>query len=528
MNVDAIALYSSLFGHPVPEVNDIIDEHFDFGHLLTLSMLSWQQYDVRFAQWITKNISDAWSDGTVAENVIFNKHPSSLLLWIKYLSKSIKPLDITQFNIYNYMQDTIKLLSIINESEVKNNQIYSINHELNDENDNLNYRFHRTCEIIINSRTLKNYKECFRSRYAVEISAYISICYTIISLYSQYKNMIYPGSWVLEVNDFSRHTGYPVRLVKKVMNMISFIPEDIYKYEDKDIFKSYDFAFFKNNPFLKIDETKYIPVDGRCVQELLFENVIYKILSSSGNEALLRCDIFSACKDYLNSLAISACDHSAMFTCIEEQEEGEEKSNYFCIYGHDRQLNQEIVMVFDIQPETILYHAHGMDESSEKTMPVTNRDRLSKKTKEIYKTICAGIYPEITKDKKYYFMSVSMDNLSGGQSLSKEKENYHYDINTGGECNLSVGEFEMMMELISGDTDFSVSDFFEKKCRNDSVFSCREYVKKIKQDKPCKNSEFEKMLQRSQNIILDLTRQSAPLVWQPLIKAQAILPMEWN
>ena len=518
MNIEITAEYSHIFGVPIPMLSELLKDDVSFGDLITLSMLSWRQRDPRLAEWVIANANKKVFDDLYLRKMIFNKRPSSYITWINLLSATINPIKLDKFNINNHMEKIAKLLTLTNEKEkeLEDNEGYLVNNLLYNYRDNPLYQFYRTYETIINCNELVKYKEKFHKIYGVDVSLYICICHIISTTYMRNENENRPLAWILDINSLARHTGFTLEDVKKVMEMISFKQEDCVTHATtKDEFNQLNFNFFRNTPFLKIDDDKFLPIEGKIVQELVFTNLYYRLMACTEDEMEFRREFGNVFESYITKLIHYACENSSTFNYhhINEFHYGHKKGNKSSdsyIYFHDHTINKDIVVVFEVKSATILDSVRRINdvnnpiiESIEKTITKPLRQQI-KATQNI---INRNEHKEINIDKFYYFVAVTQDGfpLPPNEHPKKIDLKRNPKLQVAGLHSIPLEAFEILINLISHNLPVPLSYLLEDHRNFHSNISFKTYLARTKKKYSFENKKLDDIVYTSQKVISNYT-----------------------
>lgn len=516
-NINIHAEYSKLFGKKAPSLKHLIPNRVSVGCLIAHSMISYSDRTEYLNTWCEKNLNLSKKGKKEIKRVKIKKRPSNLLLWVELLKKDIKSCDLNKFKVDNFLKEVVEPLTAINEKEVpdKDEPLYLVKNILYAYQDNALYQFYRAIQIFINDKSMRVYAEDFENKNEIALKEFIFICHCIGIKYLKNADFGVAQKWVLSAEELSLSTGFMVDKIEKTMKLISFTQAECRKYSQSEEFKEHDFNFFANKPFFKIDNNYYVPVDGKLTQNLVFNNLFYRVKSASKNKKAFMRDFGFAFERYVVSFIEDVCLNSRSHKYIHVPEfkydnQTKHSSDSYILY-QDSENEENIVLVVEVKSARILDNVKrlkGSRDAVEKSIKKLSLSPLEQQIKVTSNIIKSNSHQSITENAVYYFISVSMDDfplLVGGWD-SKINSGELNELKCGGLYSFNIEELELLSKLISGDLEYPFPYLLEKYRVDYSELSFKTYLSRLEKALGFKNPRFEKKILESQKIITDYLR----------------------
>lgn len=519
LNITIQGEYSELFGKKAPTIKQLIPDNISEGCLVALSMISYSDRGGELNQICEKRLPLSKKGKRKIHGVKINKRPSNLILWVELLKRNLKPLDINKFKFENYIKDVVEPLSAINEKEAVGNDdsLYLLKNLLYTYQDNSLFQYYRSVNIFIHDDLMKKYQDQFNQAYGISIKDYIFICHAINAIYSQTQNWTSANHWIFNAEAFSRLEGFNSEKVKKVIDLISFTQADLRKYSKSEDYDNHNFSFFSNSPFFDMGNGCYIPVDGKLAQNLVFNSLFYRFKKSVRDKKAFMRDYGLSFEKYAINLTKYVANNSKSFkyTSIPEFKYGTPEKHssdaYICFKGeHD---GENAVLVFEVKSARILddvKRLQGNRDSVEKSIRKLTINPLEQQVKVTSELVQLGCHPEITKDKVYYFISISMDDfpLLVGDFDSEINSEALEDLKFGGLYSFNIEELELFCKLTSNDLEWPSTYLLEKYRVDHSNLSFKTFLSRLESASGFKNALFEKKVLDSQETLVEYLRSN--------------------
>lgn len=509
MNIHIHAEYSKLFGKKAPTLQETMCSSLDPSLLVVLSMISYKDRSEQLNEKLKKILSLSEDGKNQISKVKIKKRPSNLILWTELLKNDVDNFKLLDFDFDKSLNKITEQLTIINENETDDGdeQQYLLKNMLYVYEDNYAFQFYRALNIFINNNIMKKYANEFEKRNEISLKDFILISNLINCNSDQNKEWDKANHWIINIKSFAKYLNINFEKIKKFMEIVSFTKEDLNKYSQSEDYKNHNFNFFNNKPFYNMGEGLFIPVDGKLSQNLIFNNLYYRILQSSNDSKAFMRDFGKAFEQYVSQLIsfVGKKSKSYKYKALDEFEFGSPKkrSSDAYILFKDKKINKKIVLVVEVKSARILDRFKRLkddNESLDRTIQKLTIDPLKQQIKATKEIIRSAEHPEITKDKIYYFMSVSMEDFPQQlENINLDiKDEDLIDIKCAGLNSLNIETFELFCKAISGDLPWSFSYIIEHYRNNYSSLSFKNYLSRLMNRNGYKNIAMDNMIMDSQ------------------------------
>jgi hypothetical protein len=440
-------------------------------------------------------------------NVFFSRHTK--LISLKYILQSYIVKDKLESN-NNHLETLLKLYLSINDFKLDTGTFnhYLTNNSLFQYRDNFLHQLARCEKIFLNGVYQNKYSTIFKNHYKIELKDYVYSIYYLAIFYNTFNfNKHNLKTWLLDIND-NPITQYKNKLFEQVLNIISFDIKNGKEFSNKTIRDFYNFDLFRNKPFVKVFNSFYLPIDGVFIENLIFNNLFYKIFDVL-EEKDEKSDYMSCFgldfENYASELTKFAVENNKSFDYIYIEEfEFQYKKN---------KLKSPDIMIFDKQKNILL----AIEVKSARVLnsilnPINDDNSIHesyekiklKPLKQVYASILKIVecktHENINKDTTYMFLAISMNDipLSGIQ--------YEIKINDSRSLafySMNIEAFEVFLKIISSDYDFSFSQILRGYNKHKEKMSIKTYLAKIIRHNKIENKKFDDYFLNSQNNYLD-------------------------
>lgn len=372
-------------------------------------------------------------------------------------------------------------------------------------------QFYRSYMMFTKSDIMKPFTKDFKQNYGIEIKDYIYIIHyinvrlhhlrqDILSNKTNMNNII--NHWHISYEALSNEISISESDFDTVMNMISFRIKEGHEFCQNSLNDENNINLFRNRPFFEIEKGIYIPIEGSLSENLLFNNLFYRVKDMyQGNSKFLQ-EFGYTFEKYLSQLARKTLSQRGVFSIIDEfyynnTHKSKNKSSDFYIY--DKRNNT--IVVFEVKSARIF---NSFDSS------YNNKDSYEESIKKLFfhpinqaiettsKIVKLKAHPLITKEKKYFFVSITMNsfpyNLAKFTSEINDK-----DININF-LNMSVETFEKFIKVISIKSSYSIRDIFlEYNIKYKDIMSFKTFLVRIEKHMGKNNKRMDNIFLQSQN-----------------------------
>ncbi|MBE7214710.1 hypothetical protein MK852_13650 [Shewanella benthica] len=351
--------------------------------------------------------------------------------------------------------------------------------------DNYSMQFIRAIEIFLMNSRLNSYVELFKSTYGVEVKDYIYVVYCTVIRFFKFKKIDYfrpyqIEQWKLLVEDpiFRKIDRI---IVKRVLDTIS---NDIESYcDDLKNKKSSvrDFSVFCNKPLLKLKNEEYIPLDGKLLEDLIFNNLFYKFLDMQNNNGFMS-DFGFAFEDYVCKLVNESCSYRETYTYIPEFEfrynKNQNKSHDAIIYNESK----DSALAIEVKSSRFL-NSMLVSEDNNCSFDKTVNKLLIRPWEQMMKSLTgimkSNAEPRFSERTTFFFLCVTMNDIpmypleitlnQEGRDITK----YFFSMN--------IEAFEIFMEILSVESEYCFGSVLLGYLEHKKVMSIKTYLSRIRE-----------------------------------------------
>mgnify|MGYP006916113644 CR=1 FL=1 len=416
------------FYHCGISLNKVLPKRVSGNFVILLSALS---YDRDVYLWFKKHCMEHFCSCSrqiqMLEEDEFIEPHTTYLAWKIIIARSEivgiedKGFDSIARSLFDFL---LKVNDFLDDEDAKvkrNNRWQYIEHlYLDYYTDNVIAQFYRAQRIFIDSSNLKSFIANFESEISLCLKEYV---YVIHRLLVRYGNLweFYPGGikntdllayWKSNSGNIADGTNFNSETIEKVLSVISCKPDELKTFCNEHLFDG-NIDFFRNYPFVQLSKDLYVPINDRLSQNLLFNNLFYKILdankSSSGD---FLSNYGKEFERYVYELALlinqsgnDKCIVQKEFTFKTTRKEGLNKSpDVMIVYPQTKQ-----VIVFEVKSARILEKfnkSYSDKDSYEKSIEKTVFTPIVQSAKSITKIV----ENNATKlfDKSFRFVNVAV------------------------------------------------------------------------------------------------------------------------
>lgn len=510
-NVHILANYQDIFGDQPPELSDIMGKEVSPDVLATLSMLSWKNKTPEINAWVLKHLDLSEAGKSAAYTRSFTNKSSSRWLWLYSLSKLVEKDVTSQGQKDRHFEKVIRSLTILNnkEKEKENANGYLMSNGLSFYRDNYFWQINRTMRSFVSEKRMKKYASDFHQFHNVKLSDYMELHSYLARRFNHYASQlenVSPEIWIVDLDDLGTKTRLASTELEKIMRICSFSVDEFRaqkgEFEDEDNWSD----FLRRYPYFRVTDKKYIPVSGTLAENLLYNELFHKIKDSSSNPIQFMTDYGHCFEEYISNMIKLACRESNSFNYKYlpefKYEENSKHSSDAYIYFRDEKLNQDVVIVIEMKAKRIREQARVVNPSKKDiqlSIDKTIREPLNQALSVTCDIIHKGASKVITKDKVYYFISVSMDGYAGvfddfDLSLNPKLTE---TIKFGGVFATSIEGFECFLRILMSNYRIPANVELNEFNLKSTQVSFKTHMARISNRKDIRSIDFDKHIEKS-------------------------------
>lgn len=312
-NCSILLSHADFYGSP-RGFDEILEEPISADLFSMLSGLSFKnEEEPKFRNWALANLRMTREQKARAnERVVFSRI-GLWTCWKVLLAKSPR-LEASQSNPQEMLATLHELLAKTNDAAVEGDEHqYFIKNAIIYSRDDYRFKLYRSQQIFLAADSqMREYVRSFEEAHGLSLECYIYLIFCLINRCHAGRDTdeFRPSTledWAIDMRAVSRDTQLPLGELLAVMAAISFTPEEGHKFARDTAMAPNDFTLFRNAPFLRLSETCFLPVEGKLVEELLFDNLFHKIHAACGNDKKFLIDFGGAVENYVQELAREFC-----------------------------------------------------------------------------------------------------------------------------------------------------------------------------------------------------------------------------
>jgi hypothetical protein len=479
-NVKVLVLYQDLFDDEVT-INEHLKHGADFNDLCLLSAMSfYEDEETRLSEWVSENFKKLPVD-----KVIFGRQ-GRLTAW-KYLLSNISELKVLS-NRERFI-DFFKLFLHINDED--NNRDFNVRHQfslgfINQYRDRYIAQYYRAQKTFLSESFVSHYGNEFYSRYGVSVYEYFHVIHSIIKYYKHSKERVEYNAhfnalrWQFNIVAIAREDNCDIDVYSKVMDCISFDLNEgkLFSLDSSDNVN--DISLFRDKPFLEISPNFYIPIDGKLVEDLLFNNLFYKIKDVTDIKFLSEFGIyFENYIQLITELSIAESNYH-VYKLIPEfkYKKGQCKSPDLILLTE----SEKSTLVVEVKSARVLAEVTSSndDEASlDNSLAKLKENPWKQSAKAISEIIRLNVNADINKNNNYYFLAVTMNDIPMSLTEFNIKGNNGNDI-TKFFFSMNIEAYECLLEIISSNSKYNVFDILRGYRNVESSMSIKTYLARLK------------------------------------------------
>lgn len=437
----------------------------------------------------------------------FNRH-GRLISWKFLLSNFIND-GISNFNLDYAFVKIYKVLLLTN--NYQNSDGYNVEHEfvngfLSNYRDNYLNQCYRA-SIIFLEKLDEKVNERFYTAFGINIEDYCRVLHFIIFFYKKkMKIKLIPTIEIpnlyLDIKEISKIFHIDTNIINRILNIISFDIECGANFSKETLKDNYEFSLFRNKPFIKLSEENYLAIDGKLVEDLMFNNLFYKIKDLYGEKdnSFLKHfgEIFESYVQEITTFGASNSVKNKYIVIPEfsyKYKKNKLKSPDLLIYNE----KEKSLIVIEIKSSRYLgrvIEGNNDIESVNLSLDKTVFNPWKQAISSITKIIEVKANENVSNTEKFIIVSVSMNDFPmlahPIEILNKQGERL-----TDMFFSMGIEAYEVLVELLSSDSDFSLYQILKSYNNYKGKMSIKTYLARLKKKTRCEINPFLEKIKHS-------------------------------
>lgn len=420
--------------HVSRSADEILADKVNVNLLFLLSVLSFRhKEEVNFRNWSLYNIYNNNEQRERARSAAIFSRRTLWLFWKVVLKAS-------SLGISTVRNDS-ETLKVLHEAFSANNDVddyeeddtnqYFIKLSVSNYRDNVLRKLYRSQMIFLTNDLMKPHTNKFEAETGISVELYINFIYRIISKFYQYRSanasLDSVGSrWGINLENESIETGIPVSALSTLMKFISFSVQEGAAFSASTESDVNDFSLFRNKPFIKISDTYYLPVEGKLVEELLFESLFHKIYEVGGKNPRYLTDFGNAFEAYAQNLTELFCSaqQGQIYRNIPEFTYGKPQAKSPDLFIKSE--SDKSILAVEVKSARYLdavVSTNNNPQAVEESFNKLINKPLLQAAKSVQTIIAKRASSDITADYRYLYVCVTMNDIPISMQDTKFKNN---------------------------------------------------------------------------------------------------------
>ncbi|WBX89127.1 hypothetical protein [Achromobacter mucicolens] len=170
------------------------------------------------------------------------------------------------------------------------------------------YKLYRAQKVFLDGTHVAPHVAAFEKKNGFTVKMYLHVIFMIISRCHLMRKVtsFEPENidkWFIDLNQISSDLQIDLAMLKRIMSELSFTIDDVSSDKKDD----YSFQLFRNRPFLQLSDTCFLPIEGRLVEELLFDNLLHRLHQAAGIGMQFYADVGHDFEGYVQGLIEKFC-----------------------------------------------------------------------------------------------------------------------------------------------------------------------------------------------------------------------------
>lgn len=177
------------------------------------------------------------------------------------------------------------------------------------------YKLYRAQKVFLDGTHVAPHIAAFEKKNGFTVEMYLHVIFMIINRCHLMRNVTSfdpenIDNWFIDLNQVSFDLKIELSILKKIMRELSFTVDDGHALlcDEKN---NASFQLFRNRPFLQISDTCFLPIEGKLVEELLFDNLLHRIYQAAGIGMQFYADFGRDFEGYVQGLIENFCSTSS-------------------------------------------------------------------------------------------------------------------------------------------------------------------------------------------------------------------------
>lgn len=297
--------------------------------------------------------------------------------------------------------------------------------------DDYSLKLYRAQKIFIEGEKIAPYVKNFEAQQGFSLETYLRVVFEIASRCNRIRqgklfDPINIDGWCVDLNEVHRGTQIEIGVLSRIMNSVAFTLDEGIAFAAKALNETTDFNLFRSRPFLKISETCFLPIEGKIVEELLFDNLLHRLHDASGRADQFFNEVGREFERYVQNLILDFCTSSTKIPYEYIPEFSYGKSGARSPDAMVRCEQDNSVIVFEVKAARYLDSILTTRNSSEavyKSLEKLKQKPWEQMHSAIEKIVAERRHDRLEEGFRFLFVAVTMNEIP--HSLQDYQINIH-------------------------------------------------------------------------------------------------------
>jgi hypothetical protein len=484
-------------------IGEILDDNVNETTLTLLSSLSFKHHQAKaFKQWSISKLAKSNAEKKLLENYTPYGRLQIWTCWKHYLSNfnTASPARSAQYNLATLHRTFCKIND--SDGEHQHPQQFFLTTTTALSRDNCEFQFIRAKRIFLENAILAPYIADFEDHYKIKLIDYLNIIFLIVNNFHLKDDVDYLAlapvdlkHWIFDIDDVCATIAINRQTLVDVLDQISSSLAEGQAFAKNTINEQTNFTLFRNRPFIKLSPTQYLPIEGKLVEDLLFNNLYYKIKDLYPGKSKFMDDFGIAFEQYAVSLSnIAFSEKKEQYKIIPEFPFGKPR-----MMSPDLMIDcpeENAVTVIEIKSARVLdrvFSTERDDVAVDNSFQKTKARPLLQAFSRIQDIVQRKAHPGLTETKLYQFLAVTMndfplilENIVFTGPLEEDISSSLFSMN--------IEAYEVLLKIISCDYDFTLNCILAGYNQHKKRMSIKTYLSKIFTHNKLKSSTFDQLV----------------------------------
>lgn len=315
-NLHLLLSHRELYGK-ARSIDDILDRPISIDLLCLLSILAFENNEEkRFRAWAASSLAlhsfQGANDASIMRDHSVFGRIQIYECW-KHLLARASILEIGEQNRVELASTLHELFACINDRESDGDpHQHLVKSGIHFARDDPLFKLYRAQKIFLDGQHLESYVAAFEQQHSFGLESYLGVVFEIVMRYRSMRQVerfdpLALDDWIVDLHEMHRDLKIDFELLRRIMNTISFTLDEGIAFAATTINDASNFELFRNRPFLKLSETCFLPIEGKLLEELLFDNLLHRLHSASGRDIKFYAKLGYDFELYVQGLIKSFC-----------------------------------------------------------------------------------------------------------------------------------------------------------------------------------------------------------------------------